>query len=547
MKRKNDRSAKIVLVTSSAVILLVGVSVFSLYSLNKNDENKGLTLASVDTDESTNDKFLGKMKSSAEAVVAGVAVTENENVPSATLKDETESTEDTQPIAVLSVTSTAVDSIALPTSEEDIVTGENSQNETKAATENAATQSVELTAAEGTKVMDAASMEQTTATESTGAAVSEYVAENTAPQEGAEISDEIIVVDNVVNMESSVAYEEEANIDVADLPAPDTEYNDSQEEHYDIQYTEPVEDVVVEDSVVDTSAETTYDDGGEWIFDYDTEEWRYVYNTGSAAEDTNNIDNSYDTEDTSYVDDTYDDGGEWIFDYDTEEWKYVYNTDGAAEDTNNIDNSYDTEDTSYVDDTYDDGGEWIFDYDTEEWKYVYDIDSTAEDTNSTDDSYIEDEPQEWDDTSDIDDSNGYDDADTYDDSEDTYDSDEYYDNSLGQQIVNYAMSYVGYTPYVWAGRSLDSGTDCSGFINLIYADFGIYCSAASLAYDGSSFGYIISQDELQPGDIVVYGGGDHVAIYAGNGYVVHCSSPENGTVYWNMYYRSDISWFLRVL
>lgn len=536
MKRKNDRSAKIVLVTSSAVVLLVGVSVFSLYSLNKNDENKGLTLASVDTDESTNDKFLGKMKSSAEAVVAGVAVTENENVPSATLKDETESTEDTQPIAVLSVTSTAIDSIALPTSEEDVVTGEDSQNETKIETESVATQNVELTTAEGTKVLDAAtSMEQTTATESAGAAVSEYVAENMAPQE------EIIVVDNVVNTDSSAAYEEEVYVDVADLPASDTEYYDSQEEYYDIQYTEPVEDVVVEDSVVDTSAETTYDDGGEWIFDYDTEEWRYVYSIDSAAEDANNIDDSYDTEDTSYADDTYDDGGEWIFDYDTEEWKYVYNTDGAAEDTNNIDNSYDTEDTSYVDDTYDDGGEWIYDYDTEEWKYVYNTDSTAEDTNSTDDTYIEDEPQEWDDTPDIDDSNGYD------DSEDTYDSDEYYDNSLGQQIVNYAMSYVGYTPYVWAGRSLDSGTDCSGFINLIYADFGIYCSAASLAYDGSSFGYIISQDELQPGDIVVYGGGDHVAIYAGNGYVVHCSSPENGTVYWNMYYRSDISWFLRVL
>lgn len=533
MKRKNDRSAKIVLVTSSAVVLLVGVSVFSLYSLNKNDENKGLTLASVDTDESTNDKFLGKMKSSAEAVVAGVAVTENENVPSATLKDETESTEDTQPIAVLSVTSTAVDSIALPTSEEDVVTGEDSQNETKIETESVATQNVELTTAEGTKVLDAASMEQTTATESAGAAVSEYVAENMAPQEGTEISDEIIVVDNVVNTDSSAAYEEEVYVDVADLPASDTEYYDSQEEYYDIQYTEPVEDVVVEDSVVDTSAEATYDD-----VDYDTEEWEYVYDADSAAEDTDSIDNSYDTEETT-ADDTYDDGGEWIFDYDIEEWRYVYNTDSAAEDTDSIDSSYDTEETT--DDAYDDGGEWIYDYDTEEWKYVYNTDSTAEDTNSTDDTYIEDEPQEWDDTPDIDDSNGYD------DSEDTYDSDEYYDNSLGQQIVNYAMSYVGYTPYVWAGRSLDSGTDCSGFINLIYADFGIYCSAASLAYDGSSFGYIISQDELQPGDIVVYGGGDHVAIYAGNGYVVHCSSPENGTVYWNMYYRSDISWFLRVL
>jgi len=45
----------------------------------------------------------------------------------------------------------------------------------------------------------------------------------------------------------------------------------------------------------------------------------------------------------------------------------------------------------------------------------------------------------------------------------------------------------------------------------------------------------------------VYGGGGHVAIYAVNGCVVHCSSPENGTVYWDMNYRSDMSWFLRVL
>ena len=109
------------------------------------------------------------------------------------------------------------------------------------------------------------------------------------------------------------------------------------------------------------------------------------------------------------------------------------------------------------------------------------------------------------------------------------------------------MGFVGVTPYVSAGRSLYSGTDCSGFVSLIYGTFGIYCSPSSMAYDGSSFGYIVSLDEIRPGDILVYGGGGHVAIYAGNGNVVHCSSPENGTVCWNMGYRGDLSWALRVI
>ena len=109
------------------------------------------------------------------------------------------------------------------------------------------------------------------------------------------------------------------------------------------------------------------------------------------------------------------------------------------------------------------------------------------------------------------------------------------------------MGFVGVTPYVAGGRSLYGGTDCSGFVNLIYDAFGIYCSPASLAYNGSGFGYIISSDQARAGDIAVYGGGDHVAIYAGDGNVVHCSSPYNGTVCWNMNYRSDLSWFQRVI
>ena len=49
-----------------------------------------------------------------------------------------------------------------------------------------------------------------------------------------------------------------------------------------------------------------------------------------------------------------------------------------------------------------------------------------------------------------------------------------------------------------------------------------------------------------PGDIIVYDYGAHVAIYAGSDYVVHCSSPENGTVCWNMWYRTPTA-FVRVL
>ena len=526
MKRKNDRSAKIVLVTSSAVVLLVGVSVFSLYSLSKNDGSKGLTLAaSMDTNESTNSKFLSKMKDSADAVVAvaataesidqaaaDVSAIESEDVPSTTTNDETASTEDTQPEAELSVTGTTVDAIVVSESEGDAAAGETTQTETTTATESVTTQSAEQTAADATKVMDAAGTEQTTA-ETTSAAVSEYAAESAIPQEGTAAPEEIMVVDSVVDTDTSTAYEEESYEETAYLSA--TEYSDSQDAYYDSNewsYTEDTasyEEAVSVDSSADTYAETSYDDGGEWIYDYDTEEWKYVYDT----DDSYSADASYTYEDTS-----------------SEE-------------------SYEYESSS--DESYDDGGEWIYDYDTEEWTYVYDTDDSYSADEYTYEETSSEESYDYDDTS-SEESYSYDDAETYDtetydDSEEAYDSEDYYDNSLGQQIVNYAMSYVGYTPYVWAGRSLDSGTDCSGFINLIYADFGIYCSAASLAYDGSSFGYIISQDELQPGDIVVYGGGDHVAIYAGDGYVVHCSSPENGTVYWNMYYRSDISWFLRVL
>ena len=115
-----------------------------------------------------------------------------------------------------------------------------------------------------------------------------------------------------------------------------------------------------------------------------------------------------------------------------------------------------------------------------------------------------------------------------------------------EELVDYALSFVGVTPYVWGGGSLYYGTDCSGFVSLIFASFGYSLPTGSDAYQ-YSVGYQIPWDERAPGDIIVYGNGAHVGIYAGGDMVVHCSSPENGTVCWNLWYRNDMTCIVRVL
>ena len=118
-------------------------------------------------------------------------------------------------------------------------------------------------------------------------------------------------------------------------------------------------------------------------------------------------------------------------------------------------------------------------------------------------------------------------------------------DSVRYQIVDYALSFVGVTPYVPGGGSLWEGTDCSGFTHLIFGAFGYWLPTGSDAYQ-SSVGYHVSYDEILPGDIIVYDWGAHVGIYAGNDLVVHCSSPENGTVCWNMWYR-DVTAIVRII
>lgn len=103
----------------------------------------------------------------------------------------------------------------------------------------------------------------------------------------------------------------------------------------------------------------------------------------------------------------------------------------------------------------------------------------------------------------------------------------------GSSIASYGLQFVG-NPYVSGGNSLTSGTDCSGFVNLVHAHFGISTPRQSGAIAGG--GRAVSDSEKQPGDVVCYPG--HVGIYIGNNQIVHASTPSTGIKVSNMYYRS---------
>lgn len=107
-------------------------------------------------------------------------------------------------------------------------------------------------------------------------------------------------------------------------------------------------------------------------------------------------------------------------------------------------------------------------------------------------------------------------------------------------VISYATQFVG-NPYVWGGTSLTNGADCSGFTMSIMAKYGVYLPHSSKAQANS--GTRISTSELQPGDLIFYGSGrsiNHVAIYIGNGQIVHASSRKTGIKISNAFYRTPI-------
>lgn len=110
-------------------------------------------------------------------------------------------------------------------------------------------------------------------------------------------------------------------------------------------------------------------------------------------------------------------------------------------------------------------------------------------------------------------------------------------SEVGKAVIDYATQFVG-NPYVYGGTSLTNGTDCSGFVMSVYANFGVSLPHSSSAL--RSRGYDVGGlADAQPGDIVCYSG--HVALYIGNGQIVHASTSKTGIIISNANYRSILA------
>jgi cell wall-associated NlpC family hydrolase len=91
-------------------------------------------------------------------------------------------------------------------------------------------------------------------------------------------------------------------------------------------------------------------------------------------------------------------------------------------------------------------------------------------------------------------------------------------------VVGIALAQLG-TPYVWGGAA-PGGFDCSGLVMWAYAQVGV--SLPHSTYAQYAMGVPVSQDQLQPGDLVFFDGVGHVGIYIGGGQFVH--APHTGDV-----------------
>ncbi len=113
-------------------------------------------------------------------------------------------------------------------------------------------------------------------------------------------------------------------------------------------------------------------------------------------------------------------------------------------------------------------------------------------------------------------------------------------SSTAVELIEYAKQFLG-NPYVWGGTSLTNGTDCSGFTMRIYGHFGYGLSRTSR--EQANNGTRVSLDEIQPGDLLFYSHGGsigHVAIYIGNGQIIHASTERTGIIIGNAFYTTPV-------
>ncbi|MBR5337500.1 MAG: SH3 domain-containing protein [Lachnospiraceae bacterium] len=114
-------------------------------------------------------------------------------------------------------------------------------------------------------------------------------------------------------------------------------------------------------------------------------------------------------------------------------------------------------------------------------------------------------------------------------------------SSIRVKLVQEALKYVG-NRYVWGGTSLTNGADCSGYVLALYKKI---CGISLPHYSGSQskYGRGINAADAKPGDLFFYGSGrsiSHVAIYIGNGQIVHAYDSRNGIKITSAYYRTPI-------
>lgn len=92
----------------------------------------------------------------------------------------------------------------------------------------------------------------------------------------------------------------------------------------------------------------------------------------------------------------------------------------------------------------------------------------------------------------------------------------------GDDIVTTAKQYLGLR-YVWGGKSLETGVDCSGFVIALYRKYGV-----NLNYPLYEEGIEVPYSEAQPGDVLYFPG--HYAIYEGDGRIIHASNKRTGVI-----------------
>ncbi len=192
------------------------------------------------------------------------------------------------------------------------------------------------------------------------------------------------------------------------------------------------------------------------------------------------------------------------------------NSDEDSEDYDSETDDSDSEETEDREPMLDEDGDIVYD---EDGNVVYQQ-ASSEDSDSDSDSQSEakqessSEETQYDEYGNVIDSNN-----TY---EGTYESGSSGSGS-GSSVVDYATQFVG-NPYVWGGTSLTNGADCSGFVQSVYSNFGV--SLPRTSYEQQNAGTEVSYSDAQPGDLICYGG--HVAIYMGDGKIVHASNSTDG-------------------